>query len=133
MHSHHDLHSLSPEEHSRLARLVMHRQAALSLRVALVFIILVFGLPLVNAFLPDLANTRILGFTATWLFLGVLFFPITWALSAYFIRASNRLEEECTDWRSVLGLKEEGTGEIRHAFVEDETGESSESGEAKGA
>jgi uncharacterized membrane protein (DUF485 family) len=114
-----DLHSLSPEEHARLAQHVMHEQAGLSLKVAVVFVILVFGLPLFNNFLPDLANTRILGFTATWLFLGVLFFPITWALSAYFIRESNRIESECSDWRSFLGLTAEGVDEIQPAFVEE--------------
>jgi uncharacterized membrane protein (DUF485 family) len=118
--THPDLHSLTPEEHARLARHVMHEQAALSLKVALVFVILVFGLPLVNNFLPDLANTRILGFTATWLFLGVLFFPITWALSAFFIRESNRIEEECADWRSFLGLTAEGTDSVQPAFIDEE-------------
>jgi len=118
--THQELHDLSPDEHARLARHVMHEQASLSLKVALVFAVLVLGLPLVNNFLPDLANTRILGFTATWLFLGVLFFPITWALSAYFIRESNRIEEECADWRSFLGLTAEGAGEVHPAFVEDE-------------
>jgi len=115
-----NLHSLSADEHARLARHVMHEQASLSLKVALVFVVLVFGLPLVNNFLPDLANTRILGFTATWLFLGVLFFPVTWALSAYFIRESNRIEEECEDWRSFLGLTAEGAGEVQPAFVEED-------------
>ena len=118
-----DLHSLSAEEHARLARLVMHKQAALSLRVALVFVILVFGLPLVNNFLPELAGMRIMGFTATWLFLGVLFFPITWALSAYFIKESNRLEEECSDWRSVLGLQAAGAGEVKPAFADEDGSE----------
>jgi uncharacterized membrane protein (DUF485 family) len=117
---HPDLHSLSPEEHARLARHVMHEQAGLSLKVAAVFIVLVLGLPLVNNFLPELANTRVLGFTATWLFLGVLFFPITWALSAYFIRESNRIETECADWRSFLGLTSEGAGEIQPAFIAEE-------------
>ena len=38
--------------------------------------------PLVNAFLPEIAQARIGGFSATWLFLGVLFYPITWLLSS---------------------------------------------------
>ena len=96
------IHDLTPEEHARLAHRVMKRQAALSLRVAAVFIVLLFGLPLVNAFLPDLANTNIGGFTATWLFLGVLFYPITVALSFYFVRHSDRIEADCLDWRAVL-------------------------------
>lgn len=119
-----DVHGLTTEEHARLAHAVMRRQAALSLRVAAVFVLLVFGLPLVNYYLPDLANTPVFGFTASWLFLGVLFFPITWLLSAYFIRQSDRIERECADWRAVLGqeagepLEPEGVGDVRPAFVD---------------
>jgi inner membrane protein involved in colicin E2 resistance len=80
----------------------MRRQASLSLSVAAVFAVLLLGLPLVNFYLPDLANTQILGFTATWLFLGVLFYPITVGLSFYFVKKSDQIEAECTDWRAVL-------------------------------
>jgi len=119
-----DIHALSDEEHARLAHTVMRRQAALSLRVAALFIVMVLGLPLVNYYLPKLANTPLLGFTATWLFLGVLFYPITWLLSAYFVRQSDRIEDECKDWRAVLGveagepLEPEGVGEVKPAFIE---------------
>ena len=125
--SHKDLHSLSSAEHSRLAHLVMRRQATLSLRVAGVFILLVFGLPLFNLYLPTLANAPVLGFTASWLFLGVLFFPITWLLSSYFIRESNRIEDECADWRKVLGqevgepIQDDPKSDIHPAFIEEDT------------
>jgi uncharacterized membrane protein (DUF485 family) len=101
-----DARALNPDEHARLASLVMRRQAALSLRVAFVFLSLVFGLPLVNHFAPQLANYRIGGFTATWLFLGVLFYPITVALSFYFVRRSDRIESECQDWRAILDAED---------------------------
>ena len=90
-----DAASLPPEQQARLARALMQRQAALSLRVAAAFSLIVFGLPLVNFFAPGLANARVLGFSLTWLFLGILFFPITWLLSAYFVRNSDRIEAEC--------------------------------------
>ena len=118
-----DLHKLSTEQHDQLAHTVMKRQASLSLRVALVFIVLLFGVPLINNFMPELANRPIMGITATWLFLGVLFFPITWLLSAYFVKNSNRIEEECMDWRAVLGqdygepLEPEGIGDVKPAFI----------------
>lgn len=124
------LSDLSSEEHARLAHAVMRRQSALSLRVAVVFVLVVFGLPLVNHFLPDLANAPVGGFTLTWLFLGVLFFPLTWLLSAYFIRESNRIEEQCSDWRTILGreagepLEPQGLGDVRPAFLDDEEGNS---------
>jgi uncharacterized membrane protein (DUF485 family) len=73
---------------------VMQRQLALSLRVGAVFFVLIFGLPLFNWLAPGVANARVGGFTLTWLLLGVLFYPLTWLLSAYFIRESDRLEEE---------------------------------------
>ncbi|HZP84722.1 MAG TPA: DUF485 domain-containing protein [Chthonomonadaceae bacterium] len=121
-----DIHSLPAEEQARLAHTVMRHQAALSVRVAIVFLALVFGLPLVNFYLPELANRPVLGFTATWLFLGVLFFPITWLLSAYFVRQSDRIEAEFADWRATLGveagepLEPEGLGDVRPAFIQTE-------------
>jgi hypothetical protein len=103
------VHDLSPEDLGRLARRLMRRQAALSLRVAAVFGVLLLGLPLVNRFLPELANAQVGGFTMTWLFLGVLFYPITVGLSIYFVRKSDRIEAESIDWQAA-----------RDAEVEDE-------------
>jgi uncharacterized membrane protein (DUF485 family) len=77
-----------------LARAMMRRQAALSIRVAAIFLILIFGLPLVNWLLPQIAEASVGGFTFTWLLLGVLFYPITWLLSGYFIRESDRIEAQ---------------------------------------
>jgi uncharacterized membrane protein (DUF485 family) len=93
--THRDLSPASPNRSpDALLRAIMRRQARLSLGVAAVFLVLVLGLPLVNQYLPALAQARIGGFTATWLFLGVLFYPITWLLSAYFVRASETVEQE---------------------------------------
>ena len=91
--------AMSVEEQARLAQRVMRRQGALSLRVAAVFVILLLGLPLVNALAPQLVAATILGFPATWLFLGVLFYPITVLLSVYFVRHSDRIEAETSSER----------------------------------
>lgn len=72
----------------------MRRQAALSLRVAAIFVLLLIGLPLLNLYAPDLAATKVGGFSITWLILGVLFYPITWVLSLYFVNRSEALETE---------------------------------------
>ena len=97
-----DLHALTGQDQARLARALMRRQGALSIRIAAVFVVLVLGIPLVNAFLPDLANTPVYGFTFSWLFLGVLIYPITVALSFYFVAASNKIEASCADWKKTL-------------------------------
>lgn len=94
--------SLPPDaDLARLARIVMRRQAGLSLRVASVFLVMILGLPLVNRYLPGVANAPIFGFPASWLFLGVVFYPITVALSVYFVRRSDRIEAECKDWDAL--------------------------------
>jgi uncharacterized membrane protein (DUF485 family) len=81
-------------ESGALLGAIMRRQARLSVGVALIFLVLVLGLPVVNHYLPAVAQSRVAGFTATWLFLGLLFYPITWLLSAYFVRASDEVEHE---------------------------------------
>ena len=97
-----DLHGLSSDDQARLARALMRRQGALSVRVAAVFVVLVLGVPLVNAWMPEVANRQVGGFTASWLFLGVLIYPITVALSFYFVDRSNKIEADCLDWRKAL-------------------------------
>ncbi len=77
-----------------LASLLMRRQAALSIRSAAVFLIVILGVPLVNHFARDLGQTPVLGFPASWFLLGLLFYPITWALSTYFVKASEAREAE---------------------------------------
>lgn len=72
----------------------MRRQAALSLRVAAVFLFLILGVPLANYFAPSWSQQPVFGFPLSWFLLGILFYPITWALSTYFVRASEKLESE---------------------------------------
>ena len=90
-----------------LSRVVMRRQAALSLGVASIFLAMILGLPLINRFLPSVANYPIFGFPASWLFLAVLFYPITVALSIFFVRKSDQIEAEFRDFDA------QGEGEAR--------------------
>jgi uncharacterized membrane protein (DUF485 family) len=83
---------------AQLSKLMMRRQAGLSMGVASVFLVMILGLPLINRFAPAIANYPILGFPASWLFLGVVFYPITVALSVYFVRKSDRIESEFKHW-----------------------------------
>lgn len=70
----------------------MKRQLKLSVSCAAAFAILLFGLPLMNFFLPDFMGQRVGGFTLTWLILGVLFFPYVWIIARIFITRSMALE-----------------------------------------
>lgn len=87
-----DHESIANQDRALLGR-VMRRQVRLSLGVASVFLGIVFLLPVFNLYFPDIAAQKVGGFTLTWLILGVLFYPITWGLSAIFIRQSNALED----------------------------------------
>ena len=79
---------------SELSRRMMKKQLRLSLSVASVFVVILVGLPLINLYFPELARTRVGGFTLTWLILGVLFFPLTWILSSWFVRGTERIDAD---------------------------------------
>jgi uncharacterized membrane protein (DUF485 family) len=83
-----DIHSES------FLHLLMRRQLKLSIACALSFLLVLLGLPLANYFFPEQMATRIFGFTLTWFFLGIGFFPAVWCISFYFIKRSIALEEE---------------------------------------
>jgi uncharacterized membrane protein (DUF485 family) len=96
-----------PDIHSEsFLHLLMRRQLKLSIACALTFLIALLGLPLANYFWPELMATRVLGFTLTWLVLGVLFFPFVWVISYVFIRRSIALEQAEVEEVSREGAKE---------------------------
>ena len=78
---------------------LMKRQLKLSISCATAFLLLLFGLPLLNYYAPELMGRRVGGFTLSWLILGVLFFPYVWIIARLFITRSMALE----------------TDEVRHA------------------
>jgi len=83
-----------PDIHSEaFLRSLMRRQLRLSIACAGTFLVALLGLPLLNYFLPELMAVRVLGFTFTWLLLGVLFFPFVWVIAWVFIKRSIALEE----------------------------------------
>ncbi|RJX17746.1 MAG: DUF485 domain-containing protein [Desulforudis sp.] len=77
---------------------VMVTQLRLSLKLSAIFVAILLGLPLANFYFPEIMNTRILGFTATWLFLGVLFYPLTWLIAKIYISKSLAMEHEIASW-----------------------------------
>jgi len=91
MHSkeHHDfIHS------EAFLRQLMRRQLKLSITCATAFLILLFGLPLLNYFAAEAMAQRVGGFTLSWLILGVLFFPYVWVIAKLFINRSIALEND---------------------------------------
>src|SRR6266850_4741210 len=72
---------------------LMRKQLRLSILCAASFLLVLLGLPLANYFLPELMAIRVLGFTLTWLILGIGFFPAVWLIAWIFIRRSIALED----------------------------------------
>jgi uncharacterized membrane protein (DUF485 family) len=84
-----------PDMHSEaFLHSLMRKQLKLSITCALSFLLVVLGLPLANYFAPELMATRLFGFTLTWFFLGIGFFPAVWCISFYFIKRSIAMENE---------------------------------------
>ncbi len=71
---------------------LMKRQLKLSVTCATAFLLLLFGLPLMNFLAPAFMAQRVGGFTLSWLLLGVLFFPYVWIIAKWFIVRSIALE-----------------------------------------
>jgi uncharacterized membrane protein (DUF485 family) len=71
---------------------LMKRQLRLSISCASAFLLLLFGLPLLNYLAPEMMAQRVGGFTLSWLLLGILFFPYVWIIAKWFIVRSIALE-----------------------------------------
>jgi len=81
-----------PHSEEFLASL-MRKQLRLSITCAASFLVVLFGLPLANYFVPEIMAQRFMGFTLTWFILGIGFFPAVWLIAFYFIKRSIALEE----------------------------------------
>lgn len=77
---------------AELATTLMGRQLRLAISIAAWFLLLILGMPLLNAFWPSAMQKRVIGFPASWLLVGVLAYPVTWALAWYFVVRSEWLE-----------------------------------------
>ncbi len=86
-------HHPSPPDPAVLDAL-LRRQGSLGVRIAVVFLLLVLGLPLYNHFTHAGGEPMILDFPISWFILGLLVYPITWWLSAVFVNQSERAEAE---------------------------------------
>ncbi len=85
--------TIAHETVAHLTQRLMKRQVKLSLAVGAVFVVLLVGLPLLNQMSAGAMATRVGPFTLTWLILAILFYPLTWALSWWFVKGSEDIEE----------------------------------------
>lgn len=76
---------------------LLKRQRALSISVAIVFLLIIFSLPLLNFFLRPLPPLHILGFDISWMALAILVYPIIWGLAFYFVSTADKYEDDFTD------------------------------------
>src|SRR3712207_729793 len=75
---------------------LISRQRRLAVSVAAAFLVILFGLPLMNLLFPELVQMRVLGLPMSWLALAVLVYPIVWALAVYYVVTSRKYEDEFT-------------------------------------
>jgi uncharacterized membrane protein (DUF485 family) len=76
---------------------LIRRQLRLGIGVAAAFLVLLFGLPLMNLFFPELVQMRMLGLPLSWLALAVLVYPFLWFLAVYYVSTSRKYEDEFTE------------------------------------
>jgi hypothetical protein len=89
-----------------LARALMWQQGALSVRVAATFLVLILGIPVFNWLFPVVAMRDVMGFSFSWFLLAVLFYPITWMLSGYFLKQSDKIEAEIVKKYDLHGRRD---------------------------
>src|SRR4051794_13937145 len=76
---------------------LIRRQLRLGVSVAAVFLIILFGLPLMNLGFPGLVQMHVLGLPMAWLGLALLIYPFVWVLAWYFVATSRKYEDEFTE------------------------------------
>jgi hypothetical protein len=76
---------------------LIRRQLTLSLSVAGVFLLMLFGLPIFNLLFPELAALPVLGLPLSWLMLAVAIYPLLWLLAYYYVTTTRKLEDDFID------------------------------------
>ncbi|MEV0153526.1 DUF485 domain-containing protein [Micromonospora sp. NPDC050686] len=80
-----------------LVRGLVRAQLALALRLSLLVLIGLGGLPWLFAIAPSLGRTTVLGVTLPWLLLGVVSFPFLIVVGWAYVRLAERNEQDFTD------------------------------------
>ena len=76
---------------------LMSAQLRLSARVLLFGLVALGGLPLVFLAVPATRRLELLGLPFPWLVLGVLVYPVALLVARYYVRQSERIEQEFTE------------------------------------
>ncbi|KXK62547.1 hypothetical protein AWW66_07670 [Micromonospora rosaria] len=80
-----------------LVRGLVRAQLALALRMSLLVVIGLGGLPLLFAIAPSIGRTTLLGVNLPWLLLGVASFPFLIVVGWGYVRLAERNEQDFTD------------------------------------
>ncbi|MEU7756566.1 hypothetical protein AB0B57_06585 [Micromonospora sp. NPDC049101] len=80
-----------------LVRGLVRAQLALALRLSLVVVIGLGGLPWLFAIAPSLGRTTVVGVNLPWLLLGVASFPFLIGVGWAYVRLAERNEQDFTD------------------------------------
>ncbi|MEV4821513.1 hypothetical protein [Micromonospora sp. NPDC049274] len=80
-----------------LVRGLVRAQLALALRLSLVVVIGLGGLPWLFAIAPSLGRTTVAGVNLPWLLLGLVSFPFLIAVGWAYVRLAERNEQDFTD------------------------------------
>lgn len=76
---------------------LIKRQRALSISVAIAFLVIIFSMPLLFFFGRNQTAFEVFGFDISWLVLGILIYPLIWVLAFYFVSTADKYEEEFTE------------------------------------
>jgi hypothetical protein len=79
-----------------LVRGLVRAQLALALRLALVVVVGLGGLPLLFAVAPAVSEAKVFGVTLPWLLLGVAAYPFLFAVGWAYLRLTERNEQDFT-------------------------------------
>ena len=77
---------------------LIRSQLRLALLLLGVLAIFVGALPLLFAYAPGVRSTEVAGVPLPWVVLGVLVYPVLWALGWFYVHQAERIEEAFSDF-----------------------------------
>ena len=80
-----------------LTRGLIRAQLGLAVRMVLVILVLLGSIPLLLFMFPSLADVSVWSIRLPWLILGVLVYPLLYAVGKLYVRLAERNEQEFSD------------------------------------